>query len=341
MYRRFERIARKVTNAQQRIRIQIILRYSRGFGATTIARELGIAPSTAVKVARRFLQMGPAAFGDARCDNGIAKVDADLLQALVEILGSNGPQEYGWKRPTWTRELLIEALVRKADVRVSRTTMSRMLQSIGVKWKTAKPVVRCPWNKRRKEQRIANIQAVLDALTPEDVAFYEDEVDIHLNPKVGRDWIPIGKAREVVTPGRNKKHYMAGALSTDGRHLVYVTASKKRSALFVKLLEKLKRKFSWARHIHLILDNYSIHSSGVVRKYLAENLELFRLHFLPPYSPQYNRIERIWWDLHANVTRNHRCANMQTLKKHVHSYMQSEVRRRLRRKQQLRSLPAA
>ena len=33
--------------------------------------------------------------------------------------------------------------------------------------------------------------------------------------------------------------------------------------------------------------------------------ERVRLHFLPPYCPNENRIERVWLDLHANVTRNH------------------------------------
>jgi hypothetical protein len=29
-------------------------------------------------------------------------------------------------------------------------------------------------------------------------------------------------------------------------------------------------------------------------------------NLLPPYGPDYNRIERVWRDLHANVTRNHK-----------------------------------
>jgi len=34
---------------------------------------------------------------------------------------------------------------------------------------------------------------------------------------------------------------------------------------------------------------------------------------LPPYCPNDNRIERLWQDLHANVTRNHTCVNMDEL----------------------------
>jgi hypothetical protein len=42
--------------------------------------------------------------------------------------------------------------------------------------------------------------------------FYQDEVDIHLNPKIGADWGYRGEQRKVATPGQNKKHYQAGAL---------------------------------------------------------------------------------------------------------------------------------
>jgi transposase len=37
------------------------------------------------------------------------------------------------------------------------------------------------------------------------------------------------------------------------------------------------------------------------------------LHFLPPYCPDANRIERVWQDFHANVTRNHRCKTIEHL----------------------------
>ena len=45
------------------------------------------------------------------------------------------------------------------------------------------------------------------------------------------------------------------------------------------------------------------------------------LHFLPPYCPDANRIERLWGDLHDNVTRNHRCGNMEDLMDNVRSYL--------------------
>jgi acetyl-CoA acetyltransferase len=37
------------------------------------------------------------------------------------------------------------------------------------------------------------------------------------------------------------------------------------------------------------------------------------LHFLPTYSPETNPIERIWWHLHQEITRNHRCRSLDEL----------------------------
>ncbi len=75
------------------------------------------------------------------------------------------------------------------------------------------------------------------------------------------------------------------------------------------------------RVIHLILDNYINHKSRVVQAWLREQGVRLRLHFLPPYCPNENRIERLWLDLHANVTRNHLCRTMAELLKAVHQYL--------------------
>jgi hypothetical protein len=40
-----------------------------------------------------------------------------------------------------------------------------------------------------------------------------------------------------------------------------------------------------------------------------------------PYSPDHNRIERLWQDLHANVTRNHRHQTLDSLCEAVSQYL--------------------
>lgn len=314
--RRLQRQARKTRDAALRTRIQIVLLYEEGWGAQRIAASLGCVPATAVRVARRFLAVGEDGLRDGRCDNGQIKVDDDLRQALAEIVAAS-PQDHDWSRPTWTRELLAKTLRQLTGVNVSVTTVARMLGDLGARWGMARPTVLCPWSQARKARRLRAIFQVIHHLPAREVAYFEDEVDIHLNPRIGRDWMLPGQQKVVVTPGQNRKRYLAGALAVNGSDLVVVQSARKNSDLFLALLEKLRRHHPRAARIHLVLDNYGIHSSRRVQEFLRQHEDLFQLHFLPPYSPDHNDIERVWREVHANVTRNHRCKTIEDLMRRV------------------------
>jgi len=328
--RRLERASCRTRDAALRTRVQIVLLYHRGWGALRIATALGCVPATAVRVVHRFLERGEEGLMDGRRDNGTPKVDGDLLQALAE-LAAGSPEDHGWSRPTWTRESLAKSLAEQTGVAVSVTTVARMLAGLHARWGMARPTVACPWSKARKQRHLRRITTVLANLPRGEVACYEDEVDIHLNPRIGRDWMLRGQQKTVLTPGKNQKRYLAGALATDGSDLVFVQSERKNSDLFVALLDKLRGVHPRARRIHLVLDNYSIHSSRRVAAYLRAHGDRFVLHFLPPYSPEHNLIERAWRELHANVTRNHRCRTMAELMQRVIWYLQREARRLRRR----------
>jgi transposase len=236
------------------------------------------------------------------------------------------PTDFGWQRPTWTRELLCLEMAKRGFPRVADCTMGRALCTIGARLTAPKPIVLCPWDRKRRERVLASLRRLADHATTTEPVFFEDEMDVHLNPKIGRDWMLPGHRRTVVTPGKNKKHFVAGALNATTRKLTWV-APTKSSDLFCKLVWKLAAEHRRARRIHLIVDNYIIHSSKKTQAFLAQFGGRVMLHFLPPYCPDDNRIERVWLDLHANVTRNHRCKSMEELMAHVVAFLRAYNRR--------------
>jgi transposase len=258
---------------------------------------------------------------DRREENGNRKVDEDYEAALARVVASRST-EHGWKRPTWTLEMLIETLSQQTGVRISPSTMSGVLKRIGARLGQPKPIVGCPWPRAKKQRRLRAIRKLLGNLPADEVAVYEDEVDIHLNPKIGPDWMMRGQQKEVITPGQNEKRYLAGALDVRTGQLIYVAGDRKISMLFIYLLWELTQHYRDAKTIHVILDNYSIHSTQQVELSLGTpEGHRIRLHFLPPYCPDDNKIERLWRDLHAAVTRNHLCDTMQALMNEVHAHL--------------------
>jgi transposase len=324
---KLERVARRCKDADTRVRYLIVCRSAQGWAGARVAEALGCARSTVSRTLDRYAALGEAGLVDRREDNGRPRADAAYVETVRWILGGT-PQDFFHRRPTWTKALLVAtAKAYTGGVTVSKTTMGRVLRSIGARRGRAKPVAPCPWSKARKNQRVAMIRALIDALPDDQACVWEDEADIDLNPRVGADWTLPGEQRTVMTPGRNVKRYFAAAMDAATDRLVWVKGERKDSRLFIALLRKLLKAYADRRVIHVVLDNYGVHSSRQTRLWLAEFGGKFRLHFLPPYDPDDNRIERkLWREVHANVTTNHRCTDIDWLCEEVVAYLMKHNR---------------
>jgi transposase len=265
-----------------------------------VANDLDIARSTVVRAVGRFERLGVEGLFDQRRGNGGTKVDDAFRRRLVQLL-KRTPEHFGWKRPTWTRELLCRQMAREGRATVSVATMGRALAQVGARLGSPKPIVLCPWPRDARERRIAEIRALESRASAAEPVLYEDEVDIHLNPK---------------------SDVQTGQLHTTG-------AARKNAVLFCELLRLLAERYPSARRIHLIVDNYGIHSARATEAQLKELGGRIVLHFLPPYCPDSTRIERVWQDMHANVTRNHRCRNMKDLLANCREYVEAYRWRRV------------
>jgi transposase len=324
---KLEREAKRCRDADTRVRYRIVLLSDLGWSGKRIARALGCSASTVSRTLDRWELYGYAGLVDRREDNGQTKADDLYAQTVAWILEST-PQDFFHRRPTWTKRLLIETARRYTGVVVSLTTMGRVLKRLGARRGRPKPDAPCPWSESARKQRVAAIRALIDSLPATEAAVWEDEADVDLNPRIGFDWMLPATQRHVMTPGRNVKRYLAGALDARTDHLVWVRGERKNSRLFLDLLKKLLEVYADRQVIHVVLDNYVIHSSRQTRAWLEEFGSKFRLHFLPPYCPDDNRIERkVWREMHANVTVNHRCTSIEELMREVSYYLMSHNRR--------------
>ena len=77
-------------------------------------------------------------------------------------------------------------------------------------WRRAAPTQKIKYP-HYDEKRLAIEQALAQKQTEHPV-FYQDEVNIDLNPKIGADWMLKGQQKRIATSGQNQKHYLAGAL---------------------------------------------------------------------------------------------------------------------------------
>jgi len=101
---------------------RIILAIVCGVHPQEIERGAASSVSQVYRVAHRALEAGPAGVADRREDNGESRVDEQYVAVLLTVVDGS-PRQHGYRRPTWTRELLIVVLQKKTEIRISRSTM--------------------------------------------------------------------------------------------------------------------------------------------------------------------------------------------------------------------------
>ncbi len=228
---------------------------------------------------------------------------------VVEWVTTRTPRLFGFFRSRWSCATLALLLGRLHRVDVSRETVRRWLRAEDVVWRRPRPVL-----ERQDPQREAKLQALrqlLLELPDDETAVFEDEVDLNLNPKIGSMWMRKGQQAQVVTPGDNEKCYAAGSLHWRTGKLLLTRGEKRDAALFVKHLHDLRRSLRRYKKIHVICDNAKFHyDCWAVWEFCARHGDRVVLHFLPKYAPECNPIERVWWVLHEQITRNHQCKTL-------------------------------
>jgi putative transposase len=317
--RRLTRLVQRSRESRPVRRAQVMLQLASGVCVTEISDALSVARSTIYLWAARFDALGEAYL--MSCDSGrrAYTVDETLRETLLELV-SQPPSDYDYLRSTWTSEMLAQTLAALLERPIHASTVRRELWKLGLRWRRARPTLRI-----RHPSTGERMKAIKERLSkPESgtEVFFVDEADIDLNPRIGFLWSPMGQQAAIPTPGKNQKRYLAGALHARTGRVHYVEGLRKNTDLFLCLLESLKRTYRCARKIVLIADNYIVHKSNLAQAWLKHNRK-FEILFQPAYQPWVNDIEKLWKQLHDNITRNHRYATIDRLMVAVRAFMRA------------------
>ena len=182
-----------------------------GAAALQVAAELDMARRRSSMPASGFSATASTGCTTGGVATAQRKADDRFDRVLMRVL-ERTPEDFGWSRPTWTRELLCLQMKREGFPRSPSARWAA--RSVASAPGSACPSPSCSARGRGSASCACwpQIRGSKPAPAAEEPVLYSDEVDVHLNPKIGRDWMLRGQQRRIVTPGKNQKFYLAGAL---------------------------------------------------------------------------------------------------------------------------------
>lgn len=158
----------------------------------------------------------------------------------------------------------------------------------------------------QEEYRDHILETVCNASKNEDIVLFLDPIHQIHNNESGYRWQKRGKANTKIgltNSGRRRLNIIGSIEPLSFRPVIVLTEANCNKELLSKYLEEVRKAYPQANKIHIFLDNAPYNKSYEVRD-KAEELGII-LHFLPPYSPNLNLIERLWKFFKKKVIKCH------------------------------------
>jgi len=264
------------------VRLVMILLSQRGWPSSAIAGLLGCDPATVRRWIHRYNTHGTAGL----CDQprpGRPRLGSPRLGERISRL---------LRQPrAWTIGRLWRQLGRPA---MSLRTLHRRVREVAA-WRRPRLVAK---GDPDREQTLAALHHAINDLPNGAVVLAEDETHLNLLPWVRATWILHGTRQQVMTPGKNRRRSIFGAVELATGRFLYQVTRKAVSASFTAFLEQLAAAYPAAPVVAVVCDNVIIHHSKIVQRWLAAHPRMLVLHGAR-YSPHDNPVERVWAALKA------------------------------------------
>ena len=144
----------------------------------------------------------------------------------------------------------------------------------------------------------------MDSLGENDVILFQDECSVQFAPTLIRTWSLKGQQPKVLSPGGRKRQPIIGAVDPFNGLLHVGLSDSLKAEQFQHFLERLIGRYKDREKILVVLDNARAHHSKRLEPFLNLHKDKLELMFLPPYSPHFNPIERVWKFMRKQVTHN-------------------------------------
>lgn len=265
---------------EEYIRIQAILMMLTGIKRSDVVSTLPITSRTLNRWISKYNQAGVDGLINRPRLGRPPLITGETEEKVVELL--NNPAQVGVFH--WTIRHLHGFLKEEIDLQCSYQTLLRTVHK-------KKYVLRVPRPQPTEQDEVARtvFKEKLEAWQqePELEIWFIDETGIEGDPRPRRRWVPKGSSPKIDYSGQHIRETLIGAVCSKSKEFIGLQMPWCDTDIFQIFIDHLSEKLS-GRNVLLIMDNATWHRA---KKLNWHNL---RHDYLPPYSPDYNPIERLW-----------------------------------------------
>ena len=272
-----------------RDRIKAVLLKFEGWTNEAIGQALRIHPETVAEHLRDWTQAEKL-----KPENGGSQ--SHLTEQQTRVL------EQHLQEKTYTKVLDICGYVAQTwGVSYTVSGMTKWLQAHDFRYKQPKGIPAKADLLKQEAFIETYLQLIADTPANEPILFI-DAVHTTMATKISYGWIKKGVNKPIATTSSRTRVNIIGAIELKTMNVTSDFVETVNADTINCFFEKLRQSYPQAEKLHVILDQSGYHRSHAVKE--GAFLHGIELHYLPPYSPNLNPIERLWKVMNEQVRNN-------------------------------------
>src|SRR5215204_6564181 len=185
----------------------------------------------------------------------------------------------------------------------SRSGLIALLHRLGLEYHKPDVIPR-KLDEEKQKAFIASYENLMNSLGDNEAVLFADAVHpTHAARPVGC-WAPKQEKLAIEQTSGRQRINIHGAIDLQTGQTRMLEVITIDAASTIRLLKSIEALYPMLALVHVFLDNARYHHAKLVREWLARPGCRIKLHFIPPYCPHLNPIERLWGLMHRNVTHN-------------------------------------
>lgn len=206
----------------------------------------------------------------------------------------------------------------------SRSGIIKLLHRMGFEHRKPRAVP-AKAEAQRQQAFMADYEALQSALDADEAVVFADAVHPTHNARPAGCWMPKGGMVGIDQNSGRQRLNIHGAIDLETGKTCMVEALTVDATSTIDLLAAIERSHPQKRRIHVFLDNARYHHARCVREWLERPNCRIQLHFIPPYCPHLNPIERLWGLMHRTLTYNRCYARFADFAKVILTFLRETV----------------
>lgn len=147
-------------------------------------------------------------------------------------------------------------------------------------------------NKEQQQKWLEEYQKLRQGLPADETICFMDGVHPTHNVQPACGWIKKGVRKEIPANSGRARINLSGAIDVVDHKVLIQENPMLNASATISFFEKVEKAYPEKKKVHLFCDNARYYRNKAVTEYLK--ISRIQLHFLPPYSPNLNPIERLW-----------------------------------------------